>query len=83
MSPWYVRGVTFYALGMGMFFALSATYSPRIGLAAIPASIALTSVGLLGGMVSWSLAAQAEQLRSLEEQVKMLKTTIAERGNSG
>ncbi len=82
MSPWYVRGITFYAFGMGMFFALSGAYSPEIGRAAIPASIALTSIGLLGGVVSWSLESHALRLRSLEEQVKFLNAKIAERGTS-
>jgi hypothetical protein len=70
MLHWSIFAVSLYAFGMSIFFASSARMSPEVGRTAIPASIALTTIGLLGVAVGVSIRSQHVRLRQLEEQLR-------------
>ena len=63
-----VRALSLVALGMGGLFALVALLLSGAGQAAIPASLAFTTMGMLSGAVAGALRAQEERLRRVEER---------------
>jgi hypothetical protein len=75
-----ILGVCIFALGMGLLFALAGALSPEAGRGAIPASLAFTTIAVLGGAVVRVLKAQEDRLRRLEERGTELERTAAERG---
>lgn len=89
MGSGSVHGMSVFALGMGVFFALSGgclvLMSAFLGLpstdvvsATIPASLAFSVTGMLGAATVRSLRAQEERLQRIEEQVRSLNAVSAE-----
>lgn len=78
MRHWSLLGVTVFAIGMGMFFAVTGSASVESGRAAIPASLAFTAVGMLGGMTFAALQSQEGRLRRVEAGLKELQRTFPE-----
>jgi hypothetical protein len=64
-----VLGVSLFACGMGIFFAVTAvSYPPGSGV--IPAALAFCAVGLLGSAVMGVLGAQERHIRELERRLR-------------
>ena len=72
MKPWHILGVSIYAFGMGMMFAHAAS-STEPGGPAVPAALAFTAVGMLGGAVYLVVSALEKRLARLEELQRKLE----------